>query len=239
MMAKRDPSLTKIKDHSYKFPLAGVASRNAKAQVLLNPETGIFSMKYPPEVIALTKCGEVASSRQLNEVIGQFERTIGKYGSIVRSQNRERVIVVNYKRNWTGRAANGEIHTYSVGSVQELGGAFARDIPMLGMGLDYEILWKIEGRGIFEIGFNDDGTPAGDPEHRYSADPQGFKIIPWTEEREAFFKAMRDGLGNMIDRMNNFFSADYLANIDRAIANGGSGLALGGPQAALPAPEGD
>jgi hypothetical protein len=233
-MAKRDPGLTKIKDHSYKFPLLGISSRPAKVQVLFDVETGTFSLRLPDEVTTVMKRPRdtVCTSREMHDAIRQFDYEIAKYGAIVRAENREKVIVINYKRNWPGRTAGGNIHPWSSGTGDELGdgnGFSRRNVPNLGMALSYEILWRLNGKDIFELGFNDDGTPAGDPQRRYSADDTEYKVLPWTEEREQFFEAMREGLGNMIERMNVFFANDMIANIDRAIAYGGSALSLPAP----------
>jgi hypothetical protein len=233
-MAKRDPALTKIKDHSYKFPLPGVMSRPAKVQVMFNPETGTFSLRLPDEVTTVMKRpqGTVCTSREMYDAIRQFDADIARYSSIIRAENREKVIVINYKRNWPGRASDGTIHSWSTGTSDQLGGGHGFDrknIPNLGMALSYEVLWRLNGKDIFELLFSKDGTPAGDPQRRYSSEDKEYKVIPWTEEREQFFEAMREGLGNMIDRMNVFFANDMIANIDRAIAYGGSALTLPAP----------
>lgn len=238
-MAKRNEKLTKVRDYRFSVPMVGVAARKATAQVLLDTETGIFQIELPKEVVTVLKRENIVTGRELNVMLREFDRVLEKYGSIIRAEGREKVIVLNYKKNWPGRDSNGDIFTFSVGMKKELGGSFSFDqTPNLGMALDYEVLWKIGDRGIFEIIFcDDDETPAGDPAWRYAAEPKEMKVIPWCEEREAFFAAMRDGLGSMIERMNRFFSGDFISNVDRAIAHGGNGLALPSRQPALPSPD--
>jgi hypothetical protein len=228
-MAKRDPGLTKIKDYSFKIPTADRAVvKPSKVSIYLNSDTGVFTISVPELIRTTLGLHDIpVSARELRDLTNAFDRIIDKYRNFILAEGRTKVIVINYLRNFPGRYSDGTLSN-GFGTQPELhSNRQWEPAPSVAMAVGYEVLYQINDQ-IYDVPIDEiTGEPFGPPNHRYAA--AGKKVMNWTQEREDFFFNMREGLGAMIERVNAFFSSDYIANIDRAIAYGGSALSLPAP----------
>ncbi len=213
-MAKSS-SRQNVSSHSYKLLVLdtdGFTYKHRSASVILNTEGGMFDMTLPEEVYRLTNTRNVFDFT-LGGVVSKFTTQIEKYEAQLRASDRKRIILVYYAYNYGGKQSFNERH---VG----IGGTFSSDkVPVDAIGLEYDLMWQI-GDSLYDIHFNDDGTPAGNPVHRHRLPvSKGYHIIEWTQEREDFLERMVDGMRRTINQMKDFFRTDPTLMIDNAIAS--------------------
>lgn len=185
------------------------------AKINLDPATGVFSIALRKEVIDLLGGEAMVWGRDMDQTKRDYERRIERYKIALRNQQREKVIVIYYRRD--RRTALGAIYEFD---------SWAHDrLPQTRLGLEYEVLIKV-GKHVYSQQFEE--APL---HHEGSAEDGKFRrVIPWTEEAEAFFFNMVINMQGLIDRLDGFLrKGDLSENVKLAIAAGG-GLA------ALPAP---
>ena len=103
------------------------------------------------------------------------------------------------------------------------------------LSLSYEVLYRV-GDGLYR-GYKQEKEDAemtmtymsAMPKEGPSHSGQETFVIDWTEEREEFFRRMRDGLVTLISRIAHLLAGDAAANVDQLVAAGYAGL--------LPAPQ--
>lgn len=218
---------TKVKDYRYKLP--GLTLDDAKRKVVavyLNTDSGIFTMRLPEEVVGILGGTGIVSDRDMNTCIREFDRLIDKYENTIRTQSAKPVIVIW----WVYNKPKPKDAPFNTAVTYQIGGSFSSDrAPDLAMGLEYEVLYQI-GNGLYELAVDErNGDVYGKPHHRMSLPAKGRKVMDWTQEREAFIANMVKSMQGLIERVNHFFAADFIANIDLAIESGASALALPAP----------
>ncbi|AXQ68961.1 hypothetical protein HOU00_gp164 [Caulobacter phage CcrPW] len=200
----------------YDWPLPDPDSFDVKkrADIHLDSDTGIFTIKLRKEVVDLLGCVPQVHGRDLNQTKRDYERKIAQYKVALRNLAREKVIVVYYRRDRRDGHQAKEFQSW------------AHDhLPTVRLGLQYDVLIKV-GKHVYSQQFEE--APL---HHEGSAENSQYrKVIPWSEEAEAFFFNMIVSMQGLIDRLDGFLrKGDLNENVKLAIAAGG-GLA------ALPAP---
>jgi hypothetical protein len=99
----------------------------------------------------------------------------------------------------------------------------------LGLMINHEIMWRSENR-LYRGHYSGADLILDFEGHALPNLGEAYKVIEWTEEREAFFKAMETGVQRLVEQMKEFLGADVEANI-AALAAGERTLAIAAPEA--------
>lgn len=102
------------------------------------------------------------------------------------------------------------------------------DAPTPAVALSYEVLWRSEGRLFRGHYSGEDLILDFEGMAMPSAQFDSKRVIEWTEEREAFFKAVQGGLLRLIAQLVDFMGENIETNI-AALASGERTLALAAP----------
>lgn len=101
-------------------------------------------------------------------------------------------------------------------------------VPAPAVALSYEVLWRSEGR-LYRGHYSGDNLVLDfEGMAMPSAQFDSKRVIEWTEEREAFFKAVQEGLLRLITQLVDFMGDNVEANI-AALAAGERTLAIAAP----------
>lgn len=200
----------------YDWPLPDPDSFDVKkrADIHLDSETGIFTIKLRKEVTDLLGGEPQVWGRDLGQTKRDYERKVAAYKVALRNLAREKVIVVYYRRDRKAHLGTKEFDSW------------AHDhLPHTRLGLEYNVFVKV-GKHVYSQQFEE--APL---HHEGSAEDSKYRrVIPWTEEAEAFFFNMVVNMQGLIDRLDGFLrKGDLTENVKLAIAAGGG-------MAALPAP---
>lgn len=221
---KRESKGQQVKTFQAWVPQPDLSKVKAIIKVHFRADAGTFYIYGPDHILPvvegqqnkgqpyrINKTSIEAST--LAGVLEGYEWAELRYFEILKSEKKQKVIVVNFQCNRSYSdgphctKANGPLDTHVRDDIH-----FVKS-PALH--LSYEILWKA-GEQYYRQ------HEADDPLHH--AHPEG-TIIEWTAEREAFFEKMRSGLVHLIDRMIDF-ERDLASNADLAITAMQNGQAL-------------
>lgn len=222
---------TDLKDHIYDFPKEKIGEKTRRKAKVVLTDAGFFKIDYPKEVAKMYGMADKdahAYGNTLRDAESMFARRLTDYKNAVQTENRKKVILVQFLFNSPGgsplesrRSLTRDDH----GHWSDPAGRFA-------LSLDYRILWQIN-ESLFDVPIDDrNGHVYGEPTHvkRLPLEDRAYNVIDWTEEREAFLSNMVMSMEGLTSKLRQFFGKNLLENMTLAIATGG-GLA------ALPAPE--
>jgi hypothetical protein len=229
----RKPTLdagTPLADYRYDFPLEKLGEKKRRAAKCRLTASGYFLIDYPPEVVkmfGMAAKDATAYGMTLGEAQATFDRKIGQYKNAIQTEKREKVIVVKFLYNTPGGSPLESVNSLCRADHGKWNDGAGRHA----LALDYEVMYRI-GNALWDVPINDDGSVTNAPHyrHRYPMEDRAYQVLDWTEEREEFLSRMTLTLDDLVHRLKHFFRGDLLANMTRAIEQGG-GLA------ALPAPE--
>lgn len=154
--------------------------------------------------------GAYIRDRQIAEVKDDFSSICERYLHLIQSQGAVKVIRYKFQAKHAGMPVFGGSYGFDQGA--NLG-------PGVALLLDYEVLWRSGNRLFYgryednELRLQDKG-PVPNPALSWSRD----RLIEWTEEREAFFEAMKKGMIGLIDRLIQFCDGDVAEQIGQIMS---------------------
>lgn len=169
--------------------------------------------------------GNQVRSPMADDIEPLYEQCCKLYEKIQQNAMRKKVIWVHVRAN---HPTKGFPEMFSFQDI-----SFAQ-VPALTM--QYRVLWQV-GDGLYSS--NDMGEGRLDHLSFMSRVPEPSNkpyqtrdtfVVDWTEEREAFFESMKEGLIELIRRIAHLLAGDSGAKIDLLLASGNAGL--------LPPPDG-
>lgn len=171
---------------------------------------GYVSTVAEPHVKDATQQGVLTAWTKLKE----------RYLGLLRREGAVKVIRYAVRAQHPGQATYGDRFSFEY---SHLG-------PGVALQLDWEVLWRSGDRLFY-------GRYEGDELHLQDKGPvpvnaytfEKYRLIEWTEEREAFFQAMKDGLISLIERLIVFCRGDVETQIAQIMSGAASNPLLPAP----------
>jgi hypothetical protein len=235
----RESKGQKVKTFTISVPQPNCELEAQKVQVYFRAGESQFAAILPDHIRdAIGHHPEAPQELLRGEIVSQladriqpaFVAACKLYLKIQQNAARKKVIVVNLKAN----------HPRG-----NRWGAQPTDLPMVfeelsfvsspALWLTYDVYWQVND-GLYRADFRENRLDhmtyimaAPTSKNASAGDKRSRFVLDWTEEREAFFKNINDGLVTLIERLGAVLAGDTTRNVDRLIAGGG-GLMLPAPE---------